>query len=142
MSADSYSDLILNSVALGFLIEIDDMMYTAVASHRNRKNLARCEKVIVRHRVFELVDKATCQKYNTVSLFNTLLICGISLCFVLWAYTGRHGKEDVSDAFRCMCHSAGKHCVEAHVLGGNIHGIAGVSIGESGTFHNLLDAIR
>jgi hypothetical protein len=142
MSADSYADLVLNSVALGFLIEIDDMMFTATASHRNRKNLERCEEVIVRHRVFEFVDKATCQKYNTVSLFNTMLICGISLVFVLWTYTGRHGKEDMADAFRCMCHSAGENCVEAHVLGGNIHGVAGVSIGEAGMFHNLLAAIR
>jgi len=142
ISADNYADLVLNSVALGFLIEIDEMMYTAVASHRNRKNLERCEEVTVRHRVFEFVDKATCQKYNTVSLFNTLLIGSIAICVVLWTYTGRHGKEDMADAIRCMCQSAGKQCLEAQVLGGATRGISGVSIGEAGKFHNLMAAIR
>eukprot|EP00930_Biecheleria_cincta_P036056 TRINITY_DN24759_c0_g1_i1.p1 TRINITY_DN24759_c0_g1~~TRINITY_DN24759_c0_g1_i1.p1 ORF type:complete len:547 (-),score=81.31 TRINITY_DN24759_c0_g1_i1:4-1644(-) len=135
ISADNYSDLVLNSVALGFLIEIDEMIYTAVTSHRNNKNLERCEEVKVRHRFFGFVDKATFQKYNTVSLFNTMLVLGISIYFVISCYTGRHGKEDMADAFRCLCHSAGNHCVEAHVMGGDIRGIHGVSLRQAGKFH-------
>lgn len=137
LSADDYGDLILNSVALGFLIDIDEMLYAAVASHRNRDQISRCQEIkVVKSSFIRALDRLTCQRYHTVSLTNTMAVAIASVYFVTYGYVGPHGKFALANAFRCMCHAAGDFCVEAHVLGGQIHGLTGVS--ESVTHPYLL----
>merc|ERR550537_1967606 len=47
IEADNYTDLILNSVALGFLIEIDNMLYSAVTEDEVKGLMERCDPLSV-----------------------------------------------------------------------------------------------
>merc|ERR1719247_2742201 len=47
IEADNYTDLILNSVALGFLIEIDNMLYSAVTEQEVKGLMERCDPLSV-----------------------------------------------------------------------------------------------
>merc|ERR1711908_263840 len=47
LSADSYGDLILHSVALGFLVEVDEMLFSATVSPRYQGVVGACRPLEV-----------------------------------------------------------------------------------------------
>mmetsp|Transcript_9665 Transcript_9665/g.24157 ORF Transcript_9665/g.24157 Transcript_9665/m.24157 type:complete len:231 (-) Transcript_9665:56-748(-) len=110
--AEDYADLILNSVALGFLIEVDNMLFAALASD-TCKHLVR-ELRPYRMRTLGLGN------WNLQTLFWTGGIIALALYFEAWSYFRPGGKEDMGVALTCLCQVSGIRCVGSQVLGGDM----------------------
>lgn len=113
--ADSYSDLILNSVALGFLIEVDEMLFGAVTSQRSKDKLASMLPVKAAH--------SCCNWCIALGQFPTsiplvIFVVSMAIAQMTKSYTMVHGKMDLSGAYGCLCHMEGARCAAAQILGG------------------------
>lgn len=114
--ADDYEDLILNSVALGFLIEIDNMLYTAVIGDENKKSLGKVSSLSVPGAA--CLPGSGCLKSVPPAIFYTCSLCTAACVFVSTSYLRGHGKQQVGDALMCLCHGESKECIGAQLLGG------------------------
>merc|ERR1712206_77617 len=65
VSSDDCGDLILNSVALGFLITIDEMLYSAVVFKSSQKNIDDCDELTVYHDSFAFGEGCLRYRLNT-----------------------------------------------------------------------------
>jgi hypothetical protein len=113
--ADNYSDLILNSVALSFVSEVDDMLFCALTSQKTKQRLERTKPLSGQHRC------CNCCKYLEIipiSIQLVLFVLAMAYFQMSLGYEGRHGKLDLSGAFSCLCHMEGAKCVSAQLLGG------------------------
>merc|ERR1740138_1530787 len=109
--ADDYGDLILNSVALGFLIEVDDMLFSAVTSGRTKARIAKTEPLEGSH------SCSSCCIFLgklPTSIPLVLLVIGMSL-LQMWKafFIGGSGKYTLSTAYQCLCHAEGPTCAQA-----------------------------
>jgi hypothetical protein len=113
IEADSYGDLILNSVALAFLIEVDEMLYKAVTSVETRKKFENCQPLEVTY------NNSFMQGSSRFSMkLWTCLLLVIVISFVTVAYHESRGKYDRAYALSCLCHGEGVRCITAQILGG------------------------
>jgi len=113
--ADDYSELILNSVALGFLIEIDNMLFAAVSQEREKDMVDSCEPLEVKHTCCRFFGGY--QHHLPVGITYTALILSTTFGLIYHSYTKDRGKYNMGDALRCLCQAAGDKCVAAQVLG-------------------------
>jgi hypothetical protein len=120
IEADSYEELIMNGVALGFLIEVDNMLYAAVVSDVGKEMLGKVDPLTVEF-IPCCCRRAEVEDFIPTSIPFTMLLCGIVAVFIGYAYTAEHGKIDVAHALECLCHAEGVHCVSAQVLGGHAY---------------------
>jgi len=117
ISADDYENLILNGVALAFLIEVDNMLFASVVSSEAKRAVLECIplKVSVPHGI-------TCLKWvrivSQTSLY-TIFLVSLNLALLFHAYYGDKGKFEVADSLRCLCQAEGPVCVTAQMLGGD-----------------------
>mmetsp|Transcript_79580 Transcript_79580/g.138094 ORF Transcript_79580/g.138094 Transcript_79580/m.138094 type:complete len:637 (-) Transcript_79580:202-2112(-) len=131
--ADDYIDLILNSVALGFLIDIDNMLYAAVVGHREKSTLEKVEKIKNPWpycRIFRTCCDREVRKGISIRIGHTIefpeipllaavyLVCFLSLFMVYYTPIWGHGKVVKGQAINCLCQAEGDHCITAHILGG------------------------
>jgi hypothetical protein len=112
--ADSYNDLILNSVALGFLIEVDDMLFGGVASQHDKSTLEKIEICTAEHDCHNCV--IDCLKHNT-SILLIILIAVVTYGLIFSAYYTPYGKHDLASAYACLCHAEGDSCIVAKLFG-------------------------
>lgn len=123
MSSDSYVDLVLNSVALSFLVEFDEMLFSAVADAKAKESVQICNSPCVPlNRLGFMGAMSTafsyCKHIRVGSLAGTILICAIALACVEQVYSGPFGKYAVGNTLRCLCHIEGRDCLSAQLLGG------------------------
>eukprot|EP00928_Gymnodinium_smaydae_P061064 TRINITY_DN4511_c0_g1_i1.p1 TRINITY_DN4511_c0_g1~~TRINITY_DN4511_c0_g1_i1.p1 ORF type:complete len:154 (+),score=13.77 TRINITY_DN4511_c0_g1_i1:128-589(+) len=114
--ADDYGDLILNSVALGFLIQIDNMLFGAVVGDDSKDLLGKCEPIKIVHKTTYVCDFLHLHLPPKVPY--TIFIMGVSLGLITYSYTHPGGKNDTGLALSCLCHAEGSTCVSAQILGG------------------------
>jgi hypothetical protein len=116
IEADSYGDLILNAVALAFLIEADELIYTAVASQQLKEAMGSVKPLQKTFWFSSNFDRP-------VGGILTFLLIGIAFGFVADAYASEKGKFVLGASLACLCHSEGVPCINAQVLGGiaNMH---------------------
>lgn len=120
--ADTYTDLIFNSVALGFLIEIDNMLYAAVVADSAKRVIQACPELCLPSgargwfdKVFAGMDAASS---SLAQVLGILIVAGM---FITGAYFMEGGKYDLAGAFNCLCQAAGHQCVPAQIVGGLAH---------------------
>jgi len=117
--ADDYADLILNSVALGFLVDVDDMLFAAVVSEEDKDAINNLQDI-------EAEPTDCCAHYCCLAISAhtwftlVLFVLAMALAQVGMAYGFPHGKEDLSSAFECICHVEGPKCMGAQILGGKM----------------------
>jgi hypothetical protein len=117
ITADDFSELILNSVALGFLIDVDDMLFAAVVSEEDKEAISKLQDT-----ESEATDCCACTccieigRHTWISL--VIFVLSMALVQVGIAYGKEHGKADLSAAFECICHVEGPGCIAAQILGG------------------------
>jgi len=117
IEADDYQDLILNCVALTFLIDIDEMIYAGIISN-NRKDL--CEKT----------QPLTCEvpkgwslllpEQTPWTLVHAISVLVVVISFLLHSYFRAGGKLDRGEALQCLCQGSGRICVSAQIWGGEL----------------------
>ena len=117
ISADSYQDLILNSVALAFLVEVDNLLYDAVMAKRDKDVHERVQPIIVLNDWFWPFYYIRHKLPTQLVLMLGVLIVGT--IFTGMAFLGPHGKISVADALNCVCQVEGNNCIGAQLLGGN-----------------------
>jgi len=122
--ADDYTDLILNGVALGFLIEVDNLLYTSVVGDRAKNELETAPSLKVQVDLLGKKDRQRNTKSDgnqdtiKVTIPNILILTCATGIPILHSYFREYGKMDMGRALRCLCHAAGPDCVTAQVLGG------------------------
>lgn len=118
--ADDYSDLILNSVALGFLIEIDNMMFQAIMSEDEKRILNLCDPFVIPAFNPDSALQSCLEKVGigTTVIYSTVVVSSV-LMFIVTAYCESGGKYDAGRALNCFCHFQGISCVNSRILGGN-----------------------
>lgn len=114
--ADNCEDLILNSVALGFLIEIDSMLYAAVVADDHKKVLTSCEPLKIRRYLNPATDWCE-EKIGPTVLYTIFTLLSV-FTFVVTVYGGPGGKMAVGDALNCLCQVSGYNCLGTQILGG------------------------
>mmetsp|Transcript_64308 Transcript_64308/g.101988 ORF Transcript_64308/g.101988 Transcript_64308/m.101988 type:complete len:343 (+) Transcript_64308:3-1031(+) len=114
--ADDYGELILNSVALGFLIDIDNMIFRGVISEKHQSNVSNCRPMEVQFNCNKILVR--CFNIMPQALTSMGLIIAISVTKIYTSYHDPKGKLDMASAYTCLCHSEGEQCVAAQVLGG------------------------
>jgi len=116
MGSDSYMDLILNSVALTFLIQIDEMLYAALMSQHEKEDVDTCGQIEVFHPCFDVFDKLV---FNMPTpLVRAALLCAICAFAMNHSYTKKDGKYDMGYALACLCQAEGNYCMSAQLMGG------------------------
>jgi len=116
ISSDSYMDLILNSVALTFLIQIDEMLYEALMSQHEKEDIDTCGNIEVTHPCFDIFDKLV---FNLPTpLIRAALLLAVCAGFMVHSYTMKDGKYDMGYALSCLCQAEGNYCMSAQLLGG------------------------
>jgi len=117
IGTDSYGDLIQNGMALGFLVEIDNMFFTAVSREENRDLVNSCEPLTseVDHQVCR--QGARLLRSLPVGAVYTALILAVTSGLIFHEYSKVGGKYDMGQALRCLCHASGRNCVAAQILG-------------------------
>jgi len=118
VGTDGYTDLILNSVALAFLIEVDEMIYLAVSSDELKESMDKLQPIEG--------TPPCCKCCNLVCNLPTvipLMILVFTAVFTLiyQSYNEDNGKLEMGEAFQCLCHGEGVKCVAAQVWGGDAH---------------------
>ena len=99
-------DLVLNSTALGFLIEVDDLIHTALLG----KNF---EIHVMSH--FETLA-VECHVHSAASSYAALIVSFlITGVFVTYTYLKPNGLQDVGFGVECLCHLEG-NCYAQRLL--------------------------
>jgi len=115
MGADDYGELIMNGVALAFLIEIDNLMFYALISATSQRMVTNCRPLAMRvprrNKFFQFLELPA-------TLPNTVITFGVTGALIAMAYHGDRGKYAIGEALGCLCHAAGDRCISAQVLGG------------------------
>jgi len=115
--ADSFGDLILNSVALGFLVEIDDMLFAGVCNEDDKEHVTTLQDITARDET--CFNNFVCTELsNHTSIPLILFVTVASVALLAKAYYWPSGKEDLRMAFECICHAEGANCIAASILGG------------------------
>lgn len=118
VGTDGYTDLILNSVALAFLIEVDEALYLAVSSDELKENMEKLEPIEG--------TPPCCRACNVMCNLPTviplmILVFTIVVTLITKSYQQMWGKNELSEAYQCLCHGEGLKCVAAQVWGGEPH---------------------
>mmetsp|Transcript_55329 Transcript_55329/g.132014 ORF Transcript_55329/g.132014 Transcript_55329/m.132014 type:complete len:598 (-) Transcript_55329:154-1947(-) len=119
ITADNYGDLILNSVALAFLVEVDNLLYDAVMSKRDKDVHDKVQPVTIRRNSLKVFYNVR-HKVPTHMLFLTCLVV-FGAYFTQSGFIGNSplGKIQISDGLNCVCQVEGRNCIGAQLLGGN-----------------------
>lgn len=112
---DNYSDLILNCVALGFLIEIDEAIFSGLATEAEKRDLEKLENIEA--------DIAHRNHLSECHLHHSTLCYMVGVIFLAvfiggYSYFHHFGKKDLMLGYQCLCHAEGDHCVASQLFGG------------------------
>eukprot|EP00971_Amphidinium_carterae_P277419 5505664-Amphidinium_carterae.1 len=119
IAADSYNDLILNSVALAFLVEVDNLLYDAVMAKRDKDVHDKVQPIL-------LVDDMFSPLYRIrhklpLHLAFLVILLGLGHYYTSEGFLNSQpmGKIYISGALNCVCQFEGHNCLGAQLLGGN-----------------------
>jgi len=103
----SYVDLVLNSLALTFILEIDSVLYTLM-DKKTTEEIDNCKKLTFRTRL----PSAGCLGYTLKKeCWGLFLIPTLSVCIVL--FCNQRDKMPVLEALNCACIQEGERCLDS-----------------------------
>jgi len=112
--SQSYEELMMNSLALTFLVTIDEMIFVAFVSTKRREWLGNANPLEVKiHRGSDTMIACLLSECLLVPMLFITVIAYMS-----YEYNRTWGKDDVEEAFRCICQVSGQRCMAAQVVGG------------------------
>lgn len=118
--ADNYEELILNSVAFGFLLEVSQMLGSAVASDVSAQ-IMRKTKTFGTMYYFTGVFAKMGHILRNIPLgpVRAVVVIGLAFAFTSFSYFREGGKYDLGKSLMCLCQVAGEDCMGAQILGGS-----------------------
>lgn len=115
IGADSYTDLVMNGVALSFISDIDEIMFAALMSQRAKDAIEKAEVLCIHEGCGPLLV-AFCNLPTTPAAM--LFVVGMVSAAMLAALYGPTGKYEMALAYECLCHAGGPNCLSAQLLCG------------------------
>lgn len=117
LTCTSYEDLIMNSLAVTFLITVDEMIFAAFVPPWRRAWIEKCEAIAPP--ASRNVDRAV------QILLGELVLSVVVSIFVgsvmYFAYNQQFfGYRDRSAILQCLCQASGPRCYEAYPVGGYV----------------------
>jgi hypothetical protein len=116
LGANNYSDLILNSLALSFISEVDEMLFMALMSTYAKDVLQNAQPLAVQ------LPCRTCHALNHPSVHTTIpllmFLLMIVSTLVVWDIANGEGMFSLSIAYDCLCDLEGPTCMAAQIFGG------------------------
>lgn len=113
-----YLDLILNAVALGFVVDVDKLAFASFSSRARRLLLSSCQPVrfagtntsgnSFQALRFKICDAFCC---DGSIVFPFLLVLGTGFFVALRTQYGPGGLYDTAHALSCFCNMEGRFCV-------------------------------
>jgi len=107
-SSPKYLDVVLNTVALAFILDLDEILFNILVPEQLKKILASTEP-------FEWGGLAQ-QKPRMlmpVTVSNMLLILIPAIIFWFGQYKWSRGFENIADQLLCACNLQGSQCIDA-----------------------------
>jgi len=100
----TYLDLLLNAVALHFVVEIDELLYDQLVSEDTKEEL-------------EAVEEITFKTSQPRNFFWNKQFVGLVLvpitAFTIVYYNNRYSIQPILTTLRCMCEQAGEGCIDS-----------------------------
>mmetsp|Transcript_7950 Transcript_7950/g.17664 ORF Transcript_7950/g.17664 Transcript_7950/m.17664 type:complete len:597 (+) Transcript_7950:71-1861(+) len=142
---NDYASLLLNGIALGFLLDIDEMLYAAVVGPTDKRICADLADQRIYSSGWRFVECFRrinrVRHYVPVEIIATMGVVILSGSFMRQAFDGTHGKAAIAETITCLCQNEGPQCVGAQVLGANVSMSAangGDDSPASSTSHNII----
>mmetsp|Transcript_133056 Transcript_133056/g.265481 ORF Transcript_133056/g.265481 Transcript_133056/m.265481 type:complete len:669 (-) Transcript_133056:223-2229(-) len=108
LSNHHYLDLLLNAVALAFIFELDEFIFTFLVSDEVKKQLEQIKPIRFES---SMPTNGFASLFFRRELWAYIIIPLCALSVVYWNQW--HNLQPVLDALRCLCEKQGKNCVEA-----------------------------
>jgi len=118
IGADDYGELILNGVALAFIIDIDEMMFAALMGAHSKESIANTQ---ANHRQTGCMPCLVELLNLPAPPFGMVFVISMVAFQMHRALFGDTGKYAMAVAYSCLCHAAGPDCLAAQLLGGLPH---------------------
>lgn len=113
--ACSYQNLIMNSLALTFLITIDEMIYLAFVPGVRKEWIAKCKPLsMTMPRQADWAAKCWGHEFFKI----VVVIAYIAVTILEAYYTPYGGYFARAEIYECLCQNAGPYCFSALALGG------------------------
>mmetsp|Transcript_80271 Transcript_80271/g.236079 ORF Transcript_80271/g.236079 Transcript_80271/m.236079 type:complete len:614 (+) Transcript_80271:153-1994(+) len=119
LSVGQLEDLILNCLALMFVITIDDMIYMAFADHMHKTWINQCGFIKVKCQDPQSGYAWWAAWAHIPGFLTVIPVVAMTLYFLIADYFGTHGKYALARAYSCLCEASGEECSLALVLGGS-----------------------
>lgn len=105
LSNHTFIDLLLNSVALAFIFELDEFLYAFLVSEETKRELEACEPMRFRSSFPQHGPKAGLYKKGNWGLVIIPVLC---VFIVIW--NDRRNTLPILDALECACYAEGAGC--------------------------------
>jgi len=117
IETDDYSELILNAVGMGFLMEMDEMIFNGLASNQGKDDIEKLQNIKAEHGAHPYWLDLT--EYGLPFVLVIVVLLAV-LYPEVSAYTSKEGKIAIIDAYNCLCHAEGPSCIAAQILRGDV----------------------
>ena len=111
LSVRNISDLILNSLALTFLVTVDEMLFAAFAGEQNAAWIESAKPI--RGRSFRCVDRMLALTHLPFGMF---MFFPILIWLSYYIIRNQITTVLLAEATYCLCDLAGSHCLASHTL--------------------------
>lgn len=113
LKQETVEGLLLDSLALTFIVEIDEIIYRAVVSYFRRRCVEGCSPIRV------TVPCCHTVKNNVSgSLLSLASVVVVIIACVFYDFKGPEGKFEYAEAIECFCQLQGPNCLTAQIVGG------------------------
>lgn len=111
LSNHTFIDLLLNSVALAFIFELDEFLFAFLVSEETKRDLEDCEPLHFRSSFPQHGQKAGLYKKG-----NWGLVIIPALCVLVVIWNDVENTVPVLRALECACFAQGKQCTDSQIF--------------------------
>ena len=111
LSVRNISDLILNSLALTFLVTVDEMLFAAFAGEQNAAWIQATKPI--RGRSFRFVDRLLALTHIPLGMF---MFFPILIWLSYYLISNKIYTDQLADATYCLCDLEGSNCLASRTL--------------------------
>lgn len=118
IGADDYGDLILNGVALAFIVDIDEIMFASLMGQDAKDTVPNTQVELRQEGCMPCFVSLVSLPSPPFGVIFVITIVSYMMHLALWS---PNGKYSMGVAYACLCHMAGPDCLGAQLLGGEWH---------------------
>lgn len=113
LSNHTFIDLLLNSVALAFIFELDEFLFAFLVSEETKRELEECEPMHFASSFPQHGDRAALYKKG-----NWGLVLIPVLCILVVVWNDVRNTKPILEALKCACYAEGGQCRDNQLFSG------------------------